>query len=65
MADEKKAARARVLVATGDHQVDDIIEGAAAEAAVEAGWADGNRAAVAYAEKLARRRKRDADGDEA
>lgn len=64
MADEKKAAKARVLVATGGHQVDDILGGADAEAAIEAGWADGHPSAVAYAERQARKR-RSADEDEA
>lgn len=64
MAEEKKAAKARVLVATGDHQVNDILSGADAEAAIEAGWADGAASAVSYAERQARRRRERAEADE-
>lgn len=54
MADPKNV-EVRVLVATGDHQPNDVIELSPAEAkAAEAeGWADSNKDAVAYAKSLA------------
>jgi hypothetical protein len=61
VADEgKKTVEARVILDHGDHRIDDIITGAEAEAAIDAGHADGAPAAVAYAKKLARRKAREA-----
>lgn len=64
MADEakKSTTKARVLVDHGNHKVDDIIEGAAAEQAVLHGQADDHPSAVAYAQKVARRKARDKAG---
>jgi hypothetical protein len=56
--------KARVLVDHGEHKVDEIISGAEAEAAIAAGHADGDPGAVAYAQKLARRKARAASGDD-
>lgn len=61
MADEKKAPKkARVLVDHVEFRVNDIVSGDDAAAGVAAGWADGDPAAVAYAEKLAKARQADA-----
>jgi hypothetical protein len=56
--------KARVLVDHGEHKVDDLIAGAAAEHAVAHGLADNHPSAVKYAEKLARQKKRAAGGDD-
>jgi hypothetical protein len=56
----KKAKRARVIVDHGEYRIDQVLEGAAAEAAVRDGLADDHPTAVAYAEKLARRKAREA-----
>jgi hypothetical protein len=50
----KAALRARVIAANGDYQVDDIILGDEAAAAVAQGWADDHPSAVAAAQKIAR-----------
>jgi hypothetical protein len=55
--------KARVLVATGDHNVNDVIEGKDAEAGIAGGWADGDAKAIAYAERERRRAARAADGE--
>lgn len=60
----KRSVKARVLVDHDEHKVDDIIEGAAAEAAVAAGHADDHPSAVAYAQKLASTLSPAAAGDD-
>jgi hypothetical protein len=50
--------KARVIIDHGDRKIDDLISGPEAEAAIAAGHADGHPSAVAYAEKLARRKAR-------
>lgn len=67
MAEEAKKAptKARVIVDHGEYKIDQILEGAAAEAAVKDGLADDHPTAVAYAQKLARRKARAAaDADD-
>lgn len=51
-AEATEKAEARVLVATDDYAVDDIITGKAADVAVAAGWADDHPSAVAYAKNV-------------
>lgn len=69
MADETPPAaptakiKARVIIATGKHKIDSIVNGKVAEDGIAAGWADGSDGAVAYAEKLAARAKRNAELD--
>lgn len=69
MADETLSAatpakiKARVILAIDKHSVDSIVTGKVAEAGIAAGWADGSDGAVAYAEKLAARAKRNAELD--
>lgn len=57
---KKASTKARVLVDHGDYKIDQILEGQAAEAAVRDGLADDHPTAVAYAQKLARRKAREA-----
>jgi hypothetical protein len=56
----KKPVEARVIIDHGEHKIDDVITGPAAEAAVAGGHADDHPSAVAYAKKLARRKAREA-----
>jgi hypothetical protein len=57
--------KARVILDHGERKIDDVISGPEAEAAIAAGHADGHPTAVAYAEKLARRKARaKADADD-
>lgn len=49
-----KTTKVRVIADTADHRINDVLtlDAAAAKAAVAAGWADDDPAAVAYAEGL-------------
>jgi alkylhydroperoxidase family enzyme len=57
---QRRRRKARVLVDHGEYKIDQILEGAAAERAVADGLADDHPTAVAYAQKLARRKAREA-----
>ncbi len=64
MADEKKTTKkARVLVDHAEFRVNDIVSGDDAAAGIAAGWADGDPAAIAYAEKLRHQSQRDEAGE--
>lgn len=59
----EKTLKARVILATDEHEIDSIVTGDVADGGIAAGWADGSDGAVAYAEKLAARAKRNAELD--
>lgn len=55
-AEKKTAVKVRIIGEHPDHAVNDVVKMApeAVEAAEKAGWADSDKAAVAYAEGLKR-----------